>query len=159
MHIPVQRANALAFKALLGLHAQAVAPGNDADAQVTGDVLRNMAWTAQAQVGSDTRQQTVGLYQALAQPVLTIQAWRAQVQAGLWVRNGPAIGQAHRLYQGPFWNEGSHDLDLLLLQIWMARSDPDESAKLLLLPCYMLHHCPPCDYCVRNPNHCDNHER
>ena len=34
MHIPVQRAVALAYKALLGLHAQAVAAGNDADAQV-----------------------------------------------------------------------------------------------------------------------------
>lgn len=66
-----------------------------------------------------------------------------QVQAGMWVRNGPEVGQVHRLYQGPFWNEGSHDLDLLLLQIWMAHSDPDESANLLLLPCYMLHHCPP----------------
>lgn len=34
MHIPAQRAVALAYKALLGLHGQAVAAGNDADTQV-----------------------------------------------------------------------------------------------------------------------------
>jgi len=50
----------------------------------------------------------------------------SQVQVGLWVRNGPEVGQVHRLYQGAYWNEASYDLDMLLLQLWMARSDADQ---------------------------------
>ncbi len=49
-----------------------------------------------------------------------------QVQVGLWVRNGPEVRQVHRLYQGAYWNEASYDLDMLLLQLWMAHSDPDQ---------------------------------
>ena len=49
-----------------------------------------------------------------------------QVQAGLWVRNGPEVVQLHRLYQGPYWNECSYEPDLLLLQLWLAQSEPEQ---------------------------------
>ena len=40
-----------------------------------------------------------------------------QVQAGLWVRNGPELASLHYLYTNAFWNDTGCDLDLLLLQL------------------------------------------
>ncbi|KAL0037196.1 hypothetical protein WJX79_005216 [Trebouxia sp. C0005] len=126
MHYPRLRAFALSHKALFGLHAQAMAAGNAANTQVIDDVLRSLF--AQTSVNTELKDRLlrVGWYQDLAHKALMIQVWRAQVQVGLWVRNGPEVGQVHRLYQGPYWNEASYDLDMLLLQLWMARSDPDQ---------------------------------
>ncbi|KAL0049205.1 hypothetical protein WJX82_008779 [Trebouxia sp. C0006] len=126
MHYPRLRAFALSHKALLGLHAQAMAAGNAADTQVMDGMLRSLFAQSCVKIELKDRWLRVGLYQEFAQKALMIQVWRAQVQVGLWVRNGPEVGQVHRLYQGAYWNEASYDLDMLLLQLWMARSDPDQ---------------------------------
>ena len=48
----------------------------------------------------------------------------AQVEAGLWVRNGGQVLQAVAAY-GAVQPEEARDLDLLLLQIWLASSPAD----------------------------------
>lgn len=51
----------------------------------------------------------------------------AQVEAGLWVRNGGQVVQAVAAYRA-VQPEEARDLDLLLLQFWLASCSADRCA-------------------------------
>lgn len=49
-----------------------------------------------------------------------------QVQANMWIRNGPEVVQLQHVYQSPYWSDTSLTLDLLSLQLWLAHAGCNE---------------------------------
>ncbi|KAG6540804.1 hypothetical protein Mapa_017828 [Marchantia paleacea] len=130
-HIPLHRMLALLLHKALEMHSVSLEPGSSSEnAKSTNpSPLENLSTLSQL---LPSKYQVPGFAASLMEHPLRLQVLCAQVQAGMWRRNGHPTNSICDVYRTVPWCEDSLELDLLMLQCCAVLAPPEKYADRIL---------------------------
>ncbi|KAL2613856.1 hypothetical protein R1flu_025548 [Riccia fluitans] len=126
-HIPLHRILALLLRKVLELHSSNLDTSSPAD-RAQPDPWKSVKTLFQL---LPVKYQVPGFAAILMEHPLRLQVLCAQVQAGMWRRNGHTITKICDVYRTVPWCEDTSELDMLVLQCCAVLAPPDKFVELI----------------------------